>query len=126
MGHEAIMNAMNKGRFSRFEEQIQRLVEGSFARLFAGRLHPREVATRLMRAMEDNTQTDPDGTLIAPNSFTIELNPEDYDAVLVTQPDIVQLLSDTVVDLANRTEARLMTMPEVNLTSSPNVLPRMI
>jgi len=35
---------MDKRRFSQFEERVQALGEGGFARLFAGRLHPHEIA----------------------------------------------------------------------------------
>jgi hypothetical protein len=117
---------MNQSRFSRFEQQIEQLVEGSFARLFAGRLHPREVATHLMRAMEDHTRTEPDGTQVAPNQYSITLNPADYEAVTTAHPDILKLLSDTLVDLAHRTEARLVTAPLLNLNPDSAIPPRKI
>ena len=50
-----------KNGISRLESRVERLVEGTFARLFAGRLHPREVALQLARAMEDNVLPTPDG-----------------------------------------------------------------
>ena len=54
---------MDKNRFSQFEDRIQMLVEGGFARLFAGRLKPRDVALRLARAMEDEADLDEMGNL---------------------------------------------------------------
>ena len=106
---------MAKGRFSRFEQQIEQIVEGSFARLFAGRLQPREVATHLARAMEDNARPAPDGNLLAPNAYTIRLNPADHQALVSTQPDVMKALTDTVIELANRTEMRLATVPTLEL-----------
>jgi hypothetical protein len=117
---------MNQGRFSRFEQHIEQLVEGSFARLFAGRLHPREVATHLMRAMEDHTRTQPDGTQVAPNLYSISLNPADFDAVMAAHPDIIKVLSDTLVDLAYQTDARLLTAPILNLNPDDETPPRKI
>ena len=110
---------MAKGRFSRFEQQIEQIVEGSFARLFAGRLHPREVATHLARAMEDKARPAPDGNLLAPNVYTIRLNPADHEALIASQPDLVKTLTDTVVDLANRTEMRLATVPILDIQADP-------
>jgi Protein of unknown function (DUF3662)/FHA domain len=117
---------MNKGRFSRFEHQIEQLVEGSFARLFAGRLQPREVATHLARAMEDSAQAEPDGAALAPNLYTIYLNPEDHQALMSAQPNLAESLSNTVVALANRIEMRLSTQPIVEIESNPAIPPRTV
>lgn len=108
---------MNRGRLSQFEQRIAQLVEGSFARLFAGRLHPHEVATRLARAMEDNARTASDGTLLAPNIYTVRLNPEDYTALLAAQPDLALSLSGGVIELAMRAGMYLAESPVINLGS---------
>jgi hypothetical protein len=117
---------MAKGRFSRFEQQIEQIVEGSLARLFAGRLHPREVATHLARVMEDSARTTPDGNLLAPNVYTVRLNPSDYEALISTQPDLVKTLSETIVDLAHRTEMRLASLPILSIEPDPVLPPRAI
>jgi len=123
---EASRGGMNKGRFTRFEQRIEQLVEGSFARLFAGRLYPREVATHLARAMEDNVRPGPDGALASPNVFVVHLNPDDHLALMEAQPNLVQSLAETVIDLANRGDMRLSTAPIINLESDPAVLPHMV
>jgi hypothetical protein len=112
---------MNKGRFSRFEHQIEQLVEGSFARLFAGRLQAREVATHLARAIEDNAQVEPDGASLAPNLYTIYVNPEDFEALMTAQPNLAESLANTVVALANRIEMRLLTHPAVEIQADPAI-----
>ncbi len=118
---------MNKGRFSRFEQQIEQLVEGSFARLFVGRLQPREVATHLARAMEDNARLETDGTTqLAPNHYTIYVNPEDHAALMEAQPDLAVSLANTVVALAHRAEMRLGTHPKVEIQPDQAMPLRMI
>jgi hypothetical protein len=107
---------MNKGRFSQVERRIEQLVEGSFARLFAGRLHPREVAVHLARALEDNAQPGPDGVEVAPNVFTVQLNADDLAAMVQAQPRLIDSLAETVVDLANRVGLRMETAPRIELT----------
>ncbi|MEP7289822.1 MAG: DUF3662 and FHA domain-containing protein [Chloroflexota bacterium] len=106
---------MNKSRFSRVEERIQQLVEGSFARLFAGRLHPREVAVHLARALENNAQAGPDGIFIAPNVFMVRLNPDDYSALVAVEPGLATSLTETIVDLANRAGMRLQETPTIEI-----------
>lgn len=106
---------MNSDQFSRFEERIEQLVEGSFARLFGNRLHPREVAVKLARAVEDNARMSPQGQWEAPNLFTVCLNPADSAALVEEQPELTRLFSETVIDLANRAELRLSSVPIIQL-----------
>ncbi len=119
---------MNADRFSRLEQRIEHLVEGSFARLFDNRLQPREVAVKLAHAVEDNAQpATPESAneqWLAPGLFVITFNPDDLAALLHLQPNLAGLLAETVVDLANRAELRLDSMPIMHLQSSAEVAPR--
>src|SRR5262249_26771407 len=109
------MKIMDKGRFSNLEQRIEQLVEGNFARLFAGRIHPREVAIHLARAIEDNAHATPDGGLFCPNIFHVALNPMDHMALIEVQPDLALSLADIVIDLASRAEMRLVSNPEIRV-----------
>ncbi|MBI5957561.1 MAG: DUF3662 domain-containing protein [Chloroflexi bacterium] len=108
---------MDKNRFSQFEERIQALVEGGFARLFAGRLQPREVALRLARAMEDTADVDDMGNLCAPNRYAVHLHPDDHAALLETQPDLAATLAKHLIALAHESELYLDVPPEVDLVA---------
>src|SRR5512147_419 len=112
---------MDKNRFSQFEERIQALIEGGFARLFAGRLQPREVALRLARAMEDESDLDGAGNLAAPNRYVVALHPDDHAALLAVQPDLAVVLADHLIHLARESDLRLDTPPEVVLLPEPAV-----
>src|SRR5579863_8538157 len=99
---------------ARAEALIEQLVDGSFARLFGQRLHAREVATRLARAVEDNARADANGQLCAPDSYEVWLNPADQAALLESTPDLADKLAETVVDLAYQIGLRLETTPKVS------------
>ncbi len=114
---------MEKGRFTQVERRIEQLVEGSFARLFSGRLHPREVASHLAHALEDFARPDADGILNAPNVFVVHLNPDDLEALMETQPELATIIAETLVDLANRGGLRLDHTPGIQLHSDA-ALPR--
>jgi hypothetical protein len=110
---------------SRFEDHIQRLVEGGFARLFAGRLHPYEVAIALARAMEDHLQqheTEQHG----PDVYTVRINPTDHSAILQTGPDIAEQLAAELVELARVGGVSLTRIPEVQLLADEDIPPRQI
>src|SRR5258707_15434227 len=98
---------MEKGRFTQVERRIEQVVEGSFARLFSGRLHPREVASHFAHALEDYARLDADGVLNAPNVFVVHLNPDDLEALMENQPELDTVILEAVVDLANRGGVRL-------------------
>jgi hypothetical protein len=118
------MNRISKPR--QFEQRIEQLVEGSFARLFAGRLHPREVATHLARAMEDHARQLEDGTSLAPDIYLIRLNPADHTALLNAQPRLAESLAQAVINLANRFNMRLLNQPKIDIAPDESVVLRAV
>jgi len=112
---------MSKGRLSQVEQRITHLVEGSFARLFSGRLHPREVAIRLTRAMDENAHTGIDGVLIAPNVYRVRLNPEDCATLLAAQPNLSTSLAEHIMELTSQADMRLLYKPSIELEPDANV-----
>lgn len=114
---------MDKNSLSRFEERIQSLVEGGFARLFDGRLQPRDVALRLARAMEDGAYLDEQDRRCTPNHFVVHLHPDDYAALLESQPDLAILLAEHLVGLAQESGLWLDALPDVELAIDPSISP---
>ncbi len=103
--------------FSRFEDHIQRLIEGGFARLFAGRLHPREVAIQLAKAMEDRAQDNH----LAPDLYTVRLNPQDHQAIMSVQPDLPVILAHELTEIARVGGYTLANFPDVKLLSDADI-----
>ncbi len=115
------IRCMKKNHIARFEEIVQRLVEGTSARLFAGRLQPLEVANALARALEDHAVLRPNDLPQAPNHYWVALNPADHDALFGQQPDLVDDLASQLFDLAHQAGFALTQPPEVSLTSQEDV-----
>jgi hypothetical protein len=112
---------MMQDHLSRFEEQIQRLVEGGFARLFAGRLHPHEVAIQLARAMEDDTRQNDQGQLVAPDVYVVRLSPQDHEALLWAQSELSDALAKELVKLARQNGLLLLAAPTVRLLADRHI-----
>lgn len=112
---------MNTNHIARFEELAQRLVEGTFARLFAGRLRPLEVANALAHALEDHAVSQPGELPLAPNHYWVALNPADHDALLAEQPDLASDLARHLFDLAREAGFALPDLPTVSLSPHPDV-----
>lgn len=115
------MPGVKADRFARFEDQIQRLVEGGFARLFAGRLHPREVVLRLARVMEDRAHGGENGSPIAPDIYVVRLHPADHTAILDEEGDIGARLAQELVEMARTAGMTLKRVPEVRLLADATI-----
>ena len=102
-------------RIVHFEALAERLVEGTFARLFAGRLSPLEVATHLTRAMEDHKVFSPNGVPQAPTHYRVYLHPEDRNALAVERPDLESELAHHVAELAAQANMALQVRPVVRV-----------
>ncbi len=113
--------SMNANHITRFEEIVQQLVEGTFSRLFAGRLRPIQVANALARAMEDQALSQPGGAPLAPNHYQVALNPADHSALLASQPRLADDLARHLFDLAHQAGFVLPHPPSVDLVPRPEV-----
>ena len=97
--------------FSHFETLAERLVEGSFQRLFRGRIQLHDLALLLARALEDNQRHN-----AAANQYQIHLHPETYTTLHDETPDIIAQLSDYLSQLAQQAE----TMTTKQATALPD------
>lgn len=109
-------------RIARFEALAERLVEGTFARLFAGRLSPLAVVAHLARAMEDHQALSADGTPLAPTHYWVYLHPYDYEALAVEQQALEAELARDVAELAAHTGLALVIPPVVHVLADENTV----
>ncbi|MGD2148954.1 MAG: DUF3662 and FHA domain-containing protein [Anaerolineae bacterium] len=119
---------MNK--IDQFENMAERLVEGTFARLFAGRLSPLKVASHLERAIEEHQVCNPGKTAQAPTHYRVCLNPQDYERLTAPNPDgktglePEQALARQISELVLQADLALDAPPVVRVEPDEDVLPR--
>jgi len=101
---------------------MEALVEGTFARLFAGRLHPRDVAVQLARALEDSAS----GATSPALRYAVRLNPADAQALLGAQPRLAETLADELVAMAREANLTLSYKPDVLILPDAAVKPRSV
>ncbi len=114
-----IITDMNK--IALFEAFAERLVEGGFARLFAGRPDSLDVARRLARAMEDHSRSGSDGHLYAPPYYTIRLHPDDFERLAAERQTLATEMADSITEFAAQAELMLSAPPVVRWVPDPNV-----
>lgn len=99
-------------RWMSLEEQIERILERPFFRLFGGQLEPVDVAKRLGRAMEDGRILSA-GKALAPNSYTVWLNEEDLAEFEPYQATVRDEIVRYLRDLAEKRGLTLIGQPQI-------------
>lgn len=67
------------GALHRFEQRLEQVVTGAFARAFRSAVQPMEIAAALQREVDNSAQILSRDRRLAPNDFTIDLSGTDYD-----------------------------------------------
>ncbi len=67
------------GALHSFEQRLEHMVTGAFARVFRSAVQPVEIAAALQREVDNSAQILSRDRRLAPNDFTIELSGTDYD-----------------------------------------------
>lgn len=98
----------------RFEELVERLMEGSFARLFRSPIQPAEIAKRLEREMEAHP-TISVGRTYVPNYYTVTLHPDDFAEFEPFKQSLEHNMAEFISDLAAERGYSLVARPKVIL-----------
>lgn len=77
-----------------FERRLERMVEGTFSRLFRSGVRPVELGRRLAREMDARRSVGVGGERVAPNHFVIELSPVDAEQLNEVSESLRRELAD--------------------------------
>ena len=103
------------GVLQRFEQRLDGLVNGAFAKAFRSEVQPVEIAGALQREIDDKAvPLGPDRT-VGPNSFTVELSPHDHDRLGPYAHALGAELSSMVKEHADAVGVALLGPVEVEL-----------
>jgi len=67
------------GVVHRFEQRLEHMVSGAFARAFRSAVQPVEIAARLQREIDNSAQILSRDRKLVPNAFVVELSPTDHE-----------------------------------------------
>lgn len=99
-----------------FEQRLERLVEGVFAKAFRSGLQPVELGRRLVREMDLRRTVGVRGVL-APNCFTISVSPQDRQRMAPIEQTLVRELIDAAREHAKAQSYRFPGPVEVALST---------
>ena len=88
------------GLLDRFEQRLDRMVNGAFARAFKAEVQPVEIAAALQREMDDRAAVVSRGRTVVPNVFNVELSPHDHERLSVYSSTLTEELAGMVREYA--------------------------
>lgn len=96
------------------EKHLQNLIEGSSARLFPAYDFQKELSTQLIKAMQSEIRPAPDGSLIAPNLFTVFL-PLEQAKIFQDQPELLDGLANCLLQACQDAQVRFVAEPIIKI-----------
>jgi FHA domain-containing protein len=106
----------------RFEQRLERLVEGVFAKAFRSGLQPVELGRRLVREMDLHRTLSVRGTLV-PNRYMITLGPAERERFTPIETTLITELTDTARQHARDEGYRFAGPVTVALATDPSLGP---
>ncbi len=98
-----------------FEQRLERMVEGAFARAFKSGLRPVELARRLVREMDANRSVGVSGETVTPNHFYVYLSRADHQQFAEVESSLRRELADAAREHARDEGYAFMGPVEVEL-----------
>ncbi len=108
------------GILSDFERRLEGLIEGVFTKAFRTGVHPRELATRILREMDVNKAVGVREVWV-PNRFVFRLSPPDHERFVQTEKALKRELEQVVRDGANERGWGLVGPPEVQFETDESL-----
>ena len=103
------------GLLDRFEQRLDRMVNGAFARAFKAEVQPVEIASALQREMDDRAAVVSRGRTVVPNVFVVDLSPHDHDRLAVYSGAITEELGAMVREHAEEQRYTFLGGTEITL-----------
>jgi hypothetical protein len=111
-----------KETLSKLENHLQSLVEGSAARLYPSNIGNQDLAHRLTQAMEATIITRPDGQVIAPNLYTLIINPASGDEIRESK-SLFDDLARAIEEHGLASGFQFLKSPEIHIEEDPQIPP---
>lgn len=85
----------------RFENRLEDIVGGAFARLFRGRVEPVEIAKALQREADSRRAILGEGRVMVPNRYVVELGQTDFDRLSPWDVQLTRTLAEMVQEFVD-------------------------
>jgi hypothetical protein len=90
------------GLLDRFEQRVDRAVNGAFAKAFKSELQPVEVASALQNEMDARAAVVSRARTVVPNVYTVHVSPQDYERLSVYDETLMAEFAVMIRDYAQQ------------------------
>jgi len=108
------------GFLARIEQACAAFIERAFAKTFPSDLEPAQIARKLVATMEARTRGE-DGKMVAPGSYIVYVNPDDYERLSEHQAYLEREWAELLRDLAARVGVRFKDEANVEMVPRASV-----
>ncbi len=105
----------------RFEQRVDQLVNGAFARAFKAEVQPVEIAAALQRELDDHVVVLGNGSNVIPNVFHIDLASRDFERLMAFEGPLCTELANVVRDYSQEQHCALLGKPSVHFNEDPSL-----
>lgn len=105
----------------RFEQRVDQLVNGAFARAFKAEVQPVEIAAALQRELDDHVVVLGNGSNVIPNVFHIDLAPRDFERLMAFEMPLCSELANVVREYSQEQHCALLGKPLVHFNEDPSL-----
>ncbi|WP_026328561.1 FhaA domain-containing protein [Streptomyces sulphureus] len=109
------------GVMKRFEQRLEGIVNGTFAKVFKSEVQPVEIAGALQRECDNNATIWNRERTVVPNDFIVELSTPDYDRLSPYSGQLGDELSSMVRDYAKQQRYTFMGSIKVHLEKAEDL-----
>ncbi|GGV00316.1 hypothetical protein GCM10010495_08900 [Kitasatospora herbaricolor] len=109
------------GVLKKFEQRLEGLVNGTFAKVFKSEVQPVEIAGALQRECDNNATIWNRDRTVVPNDFIVELSPHDHERLSPYSGQLGQELAGMVREYAEAQRYSFMGPLQVNLEKADDL-----
>lgn len=109
------------GLLDSFEQRLEQLVNGTFARAFKAEVQPVELAGALQREIDDRAAVVGGGRTIVPNVFTLDLSAHDYERLMAYRDPMSAELAELVRTYSTEQQYSLVGDVEIAFDQDPEL-----
>ncbi len=106
-----------------FEQRLERMFEGVFAKAFRSGLEPVELGRRLVRQMDRERRVGPSGRRVAPNAFSYRLSPADHERFASFEEALRDELAEAARDHARAERYAFLGRVQIWVVPDPQLSP---
>lgn len=109
------------GILDRFEQSLDKLVNGAFAKAFKSELQPVEIAAALQQEMDERAAVVSRSRTLVPNEFTVSVSPEDAERLSTYADAVTGELASLVAEHASEQRYTFLGPIVVRLRADPDL-----